>query len=379
VTRNNLANSYLRVGRTADALTLLEETHRRMAARLGPDHNNTLASRNNLAIAYLQAGRMAEAISMHEETLRLGTAKLGADHPHLLGSRNQLALAYIKADRTAEALTMFEETLKVMTAKLGPDHDDTINCRANVAMALWALGRLDRSIPLYEATLKMCERKLGPDHPMTLGALANLGINYRDAGRSADGVRLLQEVLKRGGTRPDAWEPLAWTRPELAAAYDAAGQPSRSEPIYHDALEHARKKFGPDDPRATGAMAALGRNLLQQQKYAEAESLLRECLAIRARKLPDNWSRFNAQSLLGAALLGQKRFAEAEPLLVQGYMGLKARAEAIPPKGRNNLAEAAGRVVRLYAALGHPDKAHALLRPEDRDAMMPNGAAVFAR
>ena len=38
---------------------------------------------------------------------------------------------------------------------------------------------------------------------------------------------------------------------------------------------------------------------LKQQKYAEAEPLLRECLAIRDTKLPDDWSRFSAQSLLG--------------------------------------------------------------------------------
>jgi hypothetical protein len=50
---------------------------------------------------------------------------------------------------------------------------------------------------------------------------------------------------------------------------------------------------------------------------------LRACLAIREKKLPDDWRRFNAQSLLGGSLLGQQKYAEAEPLLVQGYEGMK--------------------------------------------------------
>src|SRR5262249_49245608 len=85
------------------------------------------------------------------------------------------------------------------------------------------------------------------------------------------------------------------------------------------------------------------------------------------------------QSMLGGSLLGQKKLAEAEPLLVRGYEGLKARADKIPVPARSNLAEATERIVRLYQAMNQPGKAAALLRKEDLDRMMPNGAAAFAR
>jgi hypothetical protein len=99
-------------------------------------------------------------------------------------------------------------------------------------------------------------------------------------------------------------------------------------------------------------------SLIQQAKCAEAEAILRECLAIRAKVQPDDWTTFNARSLLGGSLLGQKKYAEAEPLIVSGYEGLKAREARIPPQWRKpRLTEAAQRVVRFYEEWGKNDKA----------------------
>ena len=82
-------------------------------------------------------------------------------------------------------------------------------------------------------------------------------------------------------------------------------------------------------------LAALGLNLLKQQKYADAEPLLRECLKIREQKEPDDWRTFNTKSLLGGSLLGQEKYAEAEPLLLAGYEGMKQREERFRPRARS--------------------------------------------
>jgi hypothetical protein len=104
-------------------------------------------------------------------------------------------------------------------------------------------------------------------------------------------------------------------------------------------------------------LAGLGHNLLKQRWYAEAEPLLRECLAIREQRLPDSWLRFNTQSMLGGALLGQQKYAEAEPLLLQGYEGMKQREARIPPPEKARLPEAVERLVQLYEATGQLEKA----------------------
>ena len=60
----------------------------------------------------------------------------------------------------------------------------------------------------------------------------------------------------------------------------------------------------PDSPLLAGELASLGSNLLKQAKWSEAEPVLRECLAIREKAIPDEWRRFNAMSMLGEAILG---------------------------------------------------------------------------
>ena len=58
---------------------------------LGADHPDTLSTRNNLALAYRDAGRTAEAITLHEQTLADRERVLGADHPDTLTTRDNLA------------------------------------------------------------------------------------------------------------------------------------------------------------------------------------------------------------------------------------------------------------------------------------------------
>ena len=144
---------------------------------------------------------------------------------------------------------------------------------------------------------------------------------------------------------------------DLANLLDRTGRSAEAEPLFRDALERARKRFGPADPRTAGIMAPFGLSLIQQGKWAAAEPVLRECLAIREKSQPDEWTTFNTRSLLGGSLLGQKKYAEAEPLILSGYEGMKAREAKIPPPGKPRLTEAAERVVKLYEAWGKKDDA----------------------
>ena len=169
---------------------------------------------------------------------------------------------------------------------------------------------------MQTSSLKASEAKLGPDHPATLRIRNNLAIAYRAAGRTAE-----------------------------------------AEPVARDSLEGARRRFKPADPRIAGAMAQLATSLIQQGKWLAAEPVLRECLALRERIEPDEWSTFNARSLLGGSLLGQKKYAQAEPLILDGYEGLKAREAKIPAHARSRLSEAAGRIGTLYESWGMADKA----------------------
>ena len=77
----------------------------------------------------------------------------------------------------------------------------------------------------------------------------------------------------------------------------------------------------PNSPAHAAALAVRGSMLLLEKKPAEAELKLRECLTIRRKIQPDDWTTFDTESTLGEALLDQKKFADAEPLLLVGLRG----------------------------------------------------------
>jgi hypothetical protein len=135
----------------------------------------------------------------------------------------------------------------------------------------------------------------------------------------------------------------------------------------------ARGTLPQDSPQLAGNLVLLGTTLLAIKEYDRAEPILRECLAIRAKREPDAWTTFNTQSLLGEALLGQARtegkrgdkealvratglYREAERLLLAGYEAMKKREKAVSPQGRLRLPESADRLVELYTLTNRPDE-----------------------
>jgi len=314
--------------------------------------------RDTLGTSYYYLGDPQLAIAQHDRALKLRQTRLGADHPDTLESCNNLAVAYLTAGRTDDAIKMHEATLKQQESKLGPNHPDTLSSRNNLAAACQVVGRIDDAIKVHEVTLRQSESRLGPDHPSTLISRNNLATAYRADGQLDRAVSLLEQALQgfRAKVGPDHLHTLMCEQ-LLADAYTAAGKYTGAEPLLRDALERARKRFGPADPRTAGAMAQLGLNRIQQRKWAKAETVLRECLAIRQKVQPDDWSTFNTRSVLGGSLLGQKKLAEAEPLILGGYEGMKACEAKIPAPDKPRLTEAAERVVQLYEAWGKNDKA----------------------
>ena len=296
---------------------------------------------------------------MHEATLKQRESKLGPDHPDTLTSRNNLAAAYLAAGRTDDAIKMHEETLKHGSRSSAPTTPTRSSAATTSPWPTWPPAAPTEAIKLHEETLKLRESKLGPDHPDTLISRRNLanGLPRRRPARPGDlapraGPPGLRAKARPGPSRYPHVPSNSW--PTLTTA---AGQYAKAEPLLRDALERARKQFGPADPRTAAAMAALGSNLIQQRKWVEAEPILRECLAIREKAQPDDWSTFNTRSQLGGSLLGQKKFADAEPLILAGYEGMKAREAKIPAPGKPRLTEAAERVVQLYEAWGKTDQA----------------------
>jgi tetratricopeptide (TPR) repeat protein len=300
---------------------------------------------------------------------------LGADHLDTVVCRHNLANAYHSLGRYVEAIPLYERALRQEEAWSG--HESLVlDCSQGLASAYQSVGRYAEAIPLYERVLRRREATRGPVHPETLASRRYLGNVYRESGRWAEAAALYKRCVERYASALGAGHPEALdSRRNLAEAYEELGRWAEAEPLLRENVARRRQANDPGD-RLPEDLTSLGVNLAVRRKWSAAESVWRECLAIRAKSDPDGWLRFAAMSQLGEALLRQGRHAEAEALIVAGYDGLKARSAAIPAWAVPCLAEAAMRVVQFHEATGRPEHA---ARWRSRLGLADLPADVFAR
>jgi serine/threonine protein kinase/tetratricopeptide (TPR) repeat protein len=354
--KNSLGELYLERKKYAKAERLLEEVVEGILAKRGAEHPNTLTSKNNLALVYHGLKKYAEAETLHKEVLAAQIAKLPPDHLDILRSKHNLAGVYEAQEKYPEAETLLKEVLAGRSAKLGADHLDTVTTKNNLAMLYWSMDKREQSVALLEEVVEQSQEKLKAGHPLAVLFLANLGCKYRDSGRLKDGIRCLEGALaayrKMSGPPPAdlAWIPLA-----LAEAYQRVKDYARCEPLLREVVKQRRQEFGANDMQTAEALNMLGVSLLYQKKWADAEPVWRECLAILQLKQPKAWSTFTVKTQLGWALVSQEKYAEAEPLMLQGYEGAKLYAP--PAQGRAAINLAVKGLIRIYEALGKKDEA----------------------
>jgi hypothetical protein len=338
------------------AVPLLKECFQRCQAKLGADHIDTLTCMDSLAEVYMAARRPDLALPLFEEALKHRQAKLPADHPNVLATMEGLAACYGNSRRLDLALPLLEEVLKRRQARLPADHPDMLSCMNNLAITYQAVGMLDQALPLLEEVLKRIKAKQGADHPHTLVTILNLAKAYKAAAKLDLALPLFREAALGTEKRHFTNEYADHIVGHLIACHEDLKQLDHAEVWRRKWLAVVKARAGSDSPAYADKMAGLGRNLLNQQKWPEAETILRDCLALREKNQPAAWTTFETRSLLGGALLGQKKYAAAEPLLLAGYEGMKQRQRNIPPQRKIQLVYSLQRLVQLYDALEKKDE-----------------------
>jgi tetratricopeptide (TPR) repeat protein len=354
VSQHNLALASGEAGSYERAIELLQRTLATRRARLGEQHLDTLATINDLAVAYHDAGQVDRAIPLYQQVLALRETIQGPDDPETLTSLNNLGTAYQDAGRTELAIPLLDRALRAQQAKLGKDHPETLTTLNNLALALQRAGQFDRAVPLHEQELAASRARLGDDHPATLISMNNLATAYLEAGQLDRAIPLLEQTLRAKTSKlGDDHPSVLVTLRNLARGYEKIRRPQDAERLFRRAIASSGRQKPRDDGFYSDMLAMLGRCLIHQQEIKEAVAILRECLEIKAKNQPDDWTTANVRSLLGEALAAQRSYQEAEPLLLAAQKALVERRDKIRPLDRDaTLRDAVDRLVRLYQAWG---------------------------
>ncbi len=235
-----------------------------------------------------------EILPPAERAALIGKADVDALAP--LANR---ATAHLNAGELEQALPLLVEIANVTKAKLGSEDPATLEAMTRLGGVYGRMKQFDKSIPVFEEVLKGRDAKLGRGHPATLETVWTLGESYKNAGRFKEAIPLLEEAHQHGGR--DGFV--------LGEAYAKAGENARLTKFIQKELAEVqnplrRPDLGPEEiERQPGflamRLAELSVPLFQSKAFAEAETLLRECLPLCEKTAPDYWKTFNTKSLLG--------------------------------------------------------------------------------
>jgi serine/threonine protein kinase/Tfp pilus assembly protein PilF len=400
--RQTLGSVYAELGDYARAAQQYEGALQLQREHLGEGHSDTLRSLYGLAMARWWNGDIARAGPVTREGLETSRRVLGERAPLTLqfmqahayvtmflgevpwtelepfilqalalhrecrdelGSLKLiqgLCSGYTLNWQPAKAESLTVEALDRSQRVLG-DHPDTGILTINLGWIYEQLNQLDRAEELILRSLELRRRVLGEDSPRTLSShllLARIHVQER---RFEEARPRVEDILARIRGRPAMLDDLylPYQVGELGWAYLEQGHVAEADTFCVLALEAMRRRTDANPLVLPRVLTALGAVRLAQERYAEAEALLRESALLAEKRWPEAAYPFHVTSLLGASLAGQKRYAEAEPLLLRGHDGLLERRASLPPylDAARRLAEAIERLVRLYDAWGKPAEA----------------------
>jgi len=234
-----------------------------------------------------------------------------------------------------------------------------------------AYRRIPEAIKLLEQLRERQELLLGSHHWSTLDTLMQLGLAYQDAGNTDQALLLFHQSVSRLESQSFLHLNAGQMMFNLCACLEQLQKYDQAE-VWRRKWVAALKVRGASESEPYAVeLLALGRNLLRQNKYADAEPFLRESLTVlpnasRAHPrgvtvLSPAWTTANTQALLGAALLGQRKYAEAEPFLVQGYEAMVKSYKEFESHFKDSDVDDAHRdilerLVQLYREWGNADQ-----------------------
>ncbi len=397
----SLAVIFNRQEKHVDAIDLLKQVIATRVKLLGEDAEETIAAKNQLALGLDDSGNPEQALPLYEEVLRYRNANLDKLDEDRLYTLKNIAYAHVKLKKWAEALRLYQELLDLYGEVHGLDDSRTYDLKASIAHTHFEAGDYAQSIKIFNEVLAWREANQGTRDPDTIHTLRFIGhchletgetqvaINYflraeklfkelegekskslvsiyRDLGNAYEGLNEVGKALEAREKGYQLSEELSGPEDHftiqalygLATIYRKTGDNDKC--LHCLSMLFERRQAIKDVTTLSAVLAIYGLVLLERQAWQEAEPIIRECLALREKTMPESWATSNSRAMLGASLLGQKKLDEAEPLLLRGYQELSgfyqsARNQAQKLSIRARLKETLERIGQLAQAKGSKD------------------------
>ena len=256
--RNEVGTIYYNLRAFDDAAAEFDSVLQLWQAELGPDHPDTLKAVNNLAQSYVCLGRRTEAERLFRRALAGRIQQLGEANSFTLATMNNLAQLLQSNQRLDEAEKMFRRVLQLQEASLGGDDKNSIATMINLGRLLIDNDNVQEALDFHRTAFEVSCRSLGEDHLMALQAGSRYAQTLYRAGNYDEGLSVLvpieERFLRLYGPAADF---TVTARRVLARIYRRQGNTEKAMQILRSALNELEQHT----PRPTTAIERIQRDL----------------------------------------------------------------------------------------------------------------------
>ncbi|HEY0661600.1 MAG TPA: serine/threonine-protein kinase [Lysobacter sp.] len=245
--------------------------------------------------------------------------QFGGDSLEVAATLRKLTHLAVQAGDHDEAAARGEQALAILQRKGQGASVDAARVKVPLAVALINSKQRERALVIAGEAQGIFETKLGRDHPETINAefrRAQLLVQLRQDAPAEASLRDVVARIERTRGRESA--SLVAPLIALAGVLKQAQRYDDANAVYDRAVVLARRWFGAKHIQLAGALERQGSVKLQQGKFEEAESLLRQAEAA----MPSADTAERAQLLMnrGKLYLQLHRIDEAERDMREAFL-----------------------------------------------------------
>ena len=247
--------------------------------------------------------------------------------------RMAIGKVFLQAKEFKETVSQAEKALEIRRALLPPEDTNVVAAVQRLAAGKYYLGQRKEALDLLTNAIAMARAGGRPASVALAWALNTYGTFLTWDGRPAEALLYLNEslALARRIYDPKSID-IKQGIVKIIEATRQTGDSARADVMLRDLLEQCLADHGPDHYYTAENQMALGRRLVEQQRWAEAIPLLEHALAVkRAQFGSNNFSALTTQLHLceayeqtGDISAAAKLYADLHPRYVKyfGYSSL---------------------------------------------------------
>ena len=234
-------------GRYSAAQRIQPEVVDGLTDSLGRQHNDTLEALSDLGLTvgrFRRPADLEQSSKLHFEALEGMVETISPDHLRTAWVKENIARVSCLIGGTAllhDALRLIDEVIAIRKARMGKDAGWTFFSIGTKAIVLSALGRLDEAEGIMRYIIPIAIRNAGADHIAVLFARHTLSTILIELGRLEEAERILLEVAdaqktmssRRGNFHPNRIASLT----ELARCYHLQGRLDESIAICDETIQ----------------------------------------------------------------------------------------------------------------------------------------------